>query len=357
MSSIWNGGKVSSFFNNYLKKNIEQMKIRAKLIIFLSTLLAMIALLHIGSQIRNEEAIVFMEGRALGVAYSLQYKGDAALEKPLDSIIYSIDKIFNIQRPDSELSRFNRNGIVENISDHLKRVLKISDHYHQISEGMVNHCMLPLIEAWGRDFSQKSLISDTLVDSLLQLTSQSNILLEKGDLIALQKGSRIDLNYIDKGYLINELSEFLRTKGVKDFQMEFGLDGCVFGSMKSSQISNFLINIPQKIGNEIKINQTYQIKNRAYSTSGNFEKFYLDELGNKHSHLIDPKSGYPIKNGILSTHILAHSAIEADAIATLTMIQNLESSKNLITTMPGLEGLIIYHEAGELKSWISSGFE
>ncbi len=95
----------------------------------------------------------------------------------------------------------------------------------------------------------------------------------------------------------------------------------------------------------------------AYSSSGNFEKFYVDEQGLKHSHLIDPRTGRPIDNKILSAHIKAPTCLHADAMATICMILTLEESSKLILENPDLEGFIVYNEKERLQTWKSPGFE
>ena len=316
----------------------------------------LVLLLAFWQQDRDNSSTVFMEGKALGVAFSLHYTGDPQLEKSLDSIIYCLDKVVNLQRPDAEVSRFNRNGILESFSPHLEKMMEVSKHYQQVSGGLVNHSMLPLIEAWGRDFSKKNHISEAMVDSLKSLVSSDNIVVEDGTIKALCKGSSIDLNYLDKGYLIDLLGNFLRSKEVNNFHIEFGLDGCVFGKTNPKQTTNFLLNIPVELQASFAGKGNFSVLNRCFSTSGSFEKFYLDEKGNKHSHLIDPNTGYPLKNGILSTHILSTSALEADAMATIAMIQDLETTKGMIEGMGSVEGMILYDDEGVLKYWTSSGF-
>jgi FAD:protein FMN transferase len=321
--------------------------------LFLALLLLCIIFWQQGS---DNSSTVYMEGKALGVAFHLQYIGDPKLEKSLDSIIYGLDKVVNLQRPDAEVSRFNRNGVLESYSPHLGRLLEVSNHYQQVSGGLVSHGILPLIEAWGRDFSKRNQMSETMVDSLKSLVSTANIVVEDGTIKALRKGSSIDLNYLDKGYLIDLLCNFLRSKGVNHFHIEFGLDGCVFGKSNSKLTANFLLNLPAALNETLSVKRNFQLVNRCYSTSGSFEKFYLDEKGNKYSHLIDPKTGYPLKNGILSTHILSNSALEADALATIAMIQDLETTKGMIERKKSVEGVILYDEEGVLNLWASSGF-
>ncbi|MDX5478152.1 MAG: FAD:protein FMN transferase, partial [Cyclobacteriaceae bacterium] len=95
--------------------------------------------------------------------------------------------------------------------------------------------------------------------------------------------------------------------------------------------------------------------NTAYSSSGSLEKFYVDEYGNKHSHLIDPRTGYPITNSILTTHIISPRCIKADAVATMCMILELEDAISMISNDPELEGIIIYNKNGKLQAWLSPG--
>lgn len=68
----------------------------------------------------------------------------------------------------------------------------------------------------------------------------------------------------------------------------------VFYAIKKKQ-PQFLIKLPEEFKKEYFCTINELLKNTAYSSSGGLEKFYVDEYGNKHSHLIDPRTGYPIK--------------------------------------------------------------
>jgi|GEM_PF-91170 len=84
-------------------------------------------------------------------------------------------------------------------------------------------------------------------------------------------------------------------------------------------------------------------------TSGNYRKFYRRD-GHKYAHTIDPRSGYPAENELLSATIVAPSAEMADAYATYCMVIGLEAAKQFILGRPEIEGYLIYTFSDEMQS-------
>ncbi|MCC5937115.1 MAG: FAD:protein FMN transferase [Lunatimonas sp.] len=306
---------------------------------------------------RESGTFFFMEGRALGVFYSLSYLGDAVLESSLDSIILTFDQTLNYQRTDAEISLFNRNGFVAFRSPLLYEALMESQRYSDAYQGAVNHFILPLITAWGQDFSNKRLMTDERIAELIALCQPENVEITREYAQAKKEGVMINLSYIDKGYLIDHLADFLLGHGVRNFQIEFGTDAISYGKSPGKKDHRLVIINPEGVEASKTMIKETKLTNMAYSSSGNFERFYVDEKGFKHSHLLDPRTGKPIDNKILSAHIKAPTCTQADALATICMILSLEESQHLITSDPDLEGMIVYNEAGNLRTWRSKGFE
>lgn len=300
---------------------------------------------------------VYMEGKALGVFYSISYQGDASLEPKLDSIINKVDLALNSGRPGSEVSYFNRNGYVNFRSPYLYQILLISQEYSDRYDGAVNHTILPLIEAWGQDFSNKRRMTKEKIEELKQLCQIQNTELTPETLSSKKPGVRINLSYMDKGFLIDLLTDFLLHEGVKNFQIEFGTDAISYGRNPKNNDHRLVIVQPEGAKESKSIITETKLKNRAYSSSGNFEKFYVDEQGIKHSHIIDPRTGMPIENKILSAHIKAPTCLQADALATVCMILTLDESIKLISENQELEGFIVYNDQGNFKTWKSPGFD
>lgn len=91
-------------------------------------------------------------------------------------------------------------------------------------------------------------------------------------------------------------------------------------------------------------------------TSGNYRKYYVRD-GQKYSHTIDPRTGYPAEGKLLSATIVAPTAEEADAFATYCMVIGLESAQNFICSNPQIEGYLIFSTPnGSMSDWHSPGF-
>jgi len=99
------------------------------------------------------------------------------------------------------------------------------------------------------------------------------------------------------------------------------------------------------------------MKDRSLATSGNYRKFYV-ENGVKYSHTIDPKTGYPAKNQLLSATILASDCATADGIATACMVMGKDKTIEFLGRHPGYEAFLIYSDdSGNLQTWTSENLK
>jgi len=100
-----------------------------------------------------------------------------------------------------------------------------------------------------------------------------------------------------------------------------------------------------------------KIGERALATSGNYRKFYV-ENGIKYSHTIDPKTGYPAKNRLLSATILAEDCATADGIATACMVMGVERAIDFIGNHPELSAYFVFtDDTGKYITWISESLK
>ena len=108
-------------------------------------------------------------------------------------------------------------------------------------------------------------------------------------------------------------------------------------------------------GNELQA--IIQMKDRSLATSGNYRKFYV-ENGIKYSHTIDPKTGYPSKNTLLSATILASDCATADGIATACMVMGKDRTIEFLGLHPEYEAFLVYSDdSGNLMTWASENLK
>ena len=140
-----------------------------------------------------------------------------------------------------------------------------------------------------------------------------------------------------KNYLI-EIGGEVRAKGTKGGDLwKIGIDKPVDNNMSPGENLQAVIRIGDK----------------ALSTSGNYRKFYV-ENGIKYSHTIDPHTGNPAKNTLLSATIIADDCSTADGIATACMVMGKDASIEFINQHHELAAYLVYSDdAGNFLTWSS----
>ena len=100
-----------------------------------------------------------------------------------------------------------------------------------------------------------------------------------------------------------------------------------------------------------------KLENLAIATSGNYRRFIVED-GVKYAHHIDPKTGYPTKNNLLSASVFSKECISSDANATGILVMGLEKAKEFLKQHRELEAYLIYSdEKGNYQVYETSGIK
>ena len=182
----------------------------------------------------------------------------------------------------------------------------------------------------------------------------SKVSLKNGRLIKSDPGINLDFNAIAQGYSVDVICRFFDNLGIRNYLVEIGGEVRAKGS-KAGALWRIGIDKPED--NNMSPGQTLQaiirISNKALATSGNYRKFYI-ENGIKYSHEIDPKTGYPARNTLLSASIIASDCATADGIATACMVMGKEKTIEFLGIHPEFDGYLVFSDDnGNFKTWIS----
>jgi thiamine biosynthesis lipoprotein len=149
----------------------------------------------------------------------------------------------------------------------------------------------------------------------------------------------LDLSSIAKGYGVDQVAELMRQAGFVDFLVEIGGEVFAAGVRSDGRPWRVGINRPKA---DARIDEVYQIvslQDRAFATSGDYRNFFLQD-GVRYSHIIDPKTGRPVGNGVVSVSIVADNCTLADGLATAVMVMGAQKGLALINRLAGVQGLI-----------------
>ncbi|TFH48982.1 MAG: FAD:protein FMN transferase, partial [Methanothrix sp.] len=166
------------------------------------------------------------------------------------------------------------------------------------------------------------------------LPDDSSILFDDdGQTIQTLEGTRIDLGGIAKGYAADRAAEVMRKNGINTGLINAGGDIIAFGD----RIWHIGIKHPRKPGTFA----TIPIKNRAIATSGDYERFFIED-GRRYCHILDPATGRPADRYISAT-IIADRCADADAWATALFVKGLDSLEKVLI-QKGMDWIAIDQE-------------
>lgn len=311
--------------------------------------------------VRQQRPIPYQhdEGFIFGTVYHITYQSDRNYQKEyIENVgeLNSINDEFSMFDKNSTVSRINTNNPSVNISDRFLSVYHLAQEISRETDGAFDITVAPLVNAWGFGFKSQRLPGKKQVDSLLQFVGMDKFRItpdrsyEKSDPRVM-----LDFSAIAKGYGVDVVAQFLKTKGIKNFMVEIG--GEVVASGISEKKTPWRIGITKPADAPNNTNTQLQailnVTDMALATSGNYRNFYY-KGGRKYAHTIDPRTGYPVQHSILSATVLADQCAKADAYATSFMVLGFEKAKKVLKKHPELMAYIIYSDAkGNKAVWHS----
>jgi FAD:protein FMN transferase len=319
--------------------------------------------LSVGCDFRKEITIA---GRTMGTTYHVKviggYFSDTdRLRRHVETRLEEINRSMSTYRRDSEISRFNtaaRAGKKFPVSRDFLNVMTVARRIYNLTGGAWDGTVKPLVNLWG--FYGKSPRQDVPakgeIDALLLRIGFDRIEILDGGLMKKTSDVSLDLASIAKGYGVDEIAALLADDGFHDVLVEIGGEVVARGHKMDGSLWRVGINRPRKDAPLDAVYTALRLKNRAVATSGDYRNFFQAE-GISYPHVIDPRTGYPVKNRVVSVSIIADTCTFADGLATAIMVLGPEKGLSLINRLDGIEGLIVVgNEDGSLTDYYSVGF-
>ena len=279
-----------------------------------------------------------------------------------------LDYLMSNYKKESVLSKLNKNALSEPAvcNKELAYVIEQSLQYSDITDGAFDITIGPLMKKWGFYKQQGRVPGKEELDSILESVSYKNIIIEEKAKKSLSKnpvttktvffkntGTQIDLGGIGKGYAVDRAASVLKQNGISSALINFAGNIFTFGTPPGKD--SWVIGLQHPRESEGLLG-AFEIKDKAVSTSGDYEKFFTIE-GKRYSHIIDPRTGNPVK-GTVSVTIVTGNATRADALSTGVFVLGHEKGMDLIEQLSDVEGIIIYEdEDSKLITKTSSGMQ
>ena len=278
-----------------------------------------------GERPTNERRLA---GTTMGTTWSLKVvlpvgAPPAWVEAIRDTVQSRLDRVETLMSTwdsTSELSRFNRSADTSwtSLSDETIAVLVIATDVGRASGGALDVTVGPLVSAWGFGPGERvspAIPTASVRDSLLSLVGADRIRVDANDRTAAKAkpGVVVDLSAVAKGYAVDRAAEGVSRMGAESFALEVGGEVRARGSRPDGTLWRVAIDAP--VPDSRTIFRVLELRDEAIATSGDYRNFYEID-GVRYAHILDPRTGEPVRWEGFSVSVLHSDAALADAWAT-----------------------------------------
>ncbi|QWX85714.1 FAD:protein FMN transferase [Cellulophaga sp. HaHaR_3_176] len=254
--------------------------------------------------------------------------------------INRIERMISSWDKSSETSLINKNAGIKSVKvsselfDLIERAIKISE----ITDGAFDISYASMDAIWKYDGTMKFEPTEIEIANSVSKVGYKNIILnkEKSTVFLKLPGMKIGFGAIGKGYAADKAKQLMISKKVYAGIINASGDLTTWGSQASGE--KWIVGIANPLDKE-KIFSWLPISESSVATSGNYEKFVTFK-GEKYSHIIDPRTGYPSK-GINSVSVFSKTAELCDALATAVFIMGKDTGLSFINQLKGAEIIIV----------------
>lgn len=267
------------------------------------------------------------------------------------------EALLSKNRQDSDVWRLNHaQGERVPVSEETRAILSMAQEVSEASHGWFDVTIAPASALWDFKAEAPALPEAAALAEAAALVDYTQVTIAPAG-VRLGEGQSIDLGGIAKGYVADALVSFLADRGVTDALVNIGGNVKALGQNERRGPWQVAIQDPAgQYGSGVGVVSLPS----GYSlvTSGVYERgFDLD--GIRYHHILDPYTGYPIQNGVLSVSILAKSSLLADALSTACFALGVEGGLPLATSY-GAEAYFILEDGNTtytegMEVWLNLG--
>ncbi len=311
-------------------------------------IISFIVILFLGFRVMNKEKksnddIITQTNYIMGTIIKIDIydKVDKKILEDSFDIIRNIEKKMSLNIASSEINDLNKNGFNDfvSVSDQTAFVIEKSMSYSKLSHGYFDITVGPLVQLWGIGTDKARVPSSNEIKSALPRIGYQNVQI-KDNKVKLKKDNMIiDLGGIAKGYAADEVAQYLKSKGVKRAIIDLGGNIYALGSKDT--------NLPWSVGIQNPFNEKrgdfigiINVSNKSVVTSGVYER-YFEKDGKKYHHILNPFTGYPVDNELMSVSIVSNDSIDGDALSTSVFALGVQRGYELVKSLENVEAIFV----------------
>lgn len=266
----------------------------------------------------------FVSAKVKGFAAKDAAGGISTLVRELDS------KQLSRYTSGSEISRINSEAetvLGDEMRDYITELLEVG----KMSGGKFDIALGAVSDLWSFNDSPRVPSTDELTEALSR--SGSDKLSLSGNTLTRADGCIIDLGSAGKGIALDKVKSYLSDKKISSAVVSVGGSVLLYGK------GSFNVGVRDPWGEAGRSVMTVKLGAGCVSTSGSYERCF-EQGGNRYHHILDPDTGLPVENGLVSVTVISDSGLLSDAFSTACFVLGAEGGAKLAAKY-GCEAIFI----------------
>ncbi|MBY7866237.1 FAD:protein FMN transferase [Vibrio fluvialis] len=270
---------------------------------------------------------VHLSGPTMGTSYNIKYlqqddlPSSDELHKEIDRLLEEVNDQMSTYRKDSELSRFNQYQGIDpfEVSNQTATVVKEAIRLNGLTEGALDVTVGPLVNLWGfgPEARPEVVPTDAELAERKANTGIHHLSVDGNKLSKDLPHLYVDLSTIAKGWGVDVVANYIESQGIHNYMVEVGGEIRLKGLNRDGVPWRIAVEKPTV--DERSIQEIIEPGDMAIATSGDYRN-YFERDGVRYSHIINPQTGRPIHNRVVSVTVLDKSCMTADGLATGLMV-------------------------------------
>jgi len=314
-----------------------------------------------------ELPLIRWQGRTMGSPYTVQIVGTNLSPEEIDGLkaeveeqLREVNRQMSHYQLDSEVSQFNRAPAKTpfKVSPEFARVVRFSLDLFQRSRGAFDPTLAPVINLWGfgEKTDERAVPPEAILKTALKKTGCKHLsVTAKDELVKDIPDLTINLSAVAKGFGVDDMVRVLRGHGLTNIYASIAGEVRVLG--QNSRGTKWQVGIASPVAHwneDDPMAAVASLSNQALSTSGDYQKFFTDPQGRRLSHIIDPKTGWPVQHNVGGVSVVAPDSMTADALGTTLFVLGPEAGLKFIESWTNAAALFIVRESGGKSRQIRS---
>lgn len=250
------------------------------------------------------------------------------------------EDLLTVNRPESQLMSVNQAAgkYPVRVSPSVFALIARA-HRASLEGGCFNLAIGPLVRCWKIGFSGDRVPQAETLAGLLPLTDPRAIRLNADDcsVFLTRAGMSVDAGAIAKGYMADLICDYLASQSITRAMINLGGNIRV---MTGAGETGWKVGLQQPFGRSDQLLGVISTDNSSVVTSGVYERYFVAD-GKHYHHILDPRSGYPLDNDLLSVTVISPLSIDGEILSTQLYGMGLERGCQWLTTRPDIDAIFV----------------